>query len=57
MEMRERIDAHKFSSDMPTLFVILTAGKGEHGWTPNAEDTQCEVNRVECKLRLGVFPD
>ena len=35
-EVRERLDTHDFFSDMPAIFLVLTAGKGEDGWTPRA---------------------
>ena len=35
-EVRERLEEHDFSSNYQVLFVVLTAGKGEDGWTPNA---------------------
>ena len=35
-EVRERMEDHDFYSDAPALFTILTAGKGEDGWTPKA---------------------
>ena len=35
-EVRDRLQEHNFSSNQPALFLILTAGKGEDGWTPTA---------------------
>ena len=35
-EVRERLDEHDFSMNYPVLFVVLTAGTGEDGGTPNA---------------------
>ena len=35
-EVRERMDGHDFSLNYRVLFLVLTAGKGEDGWTPNA---------------------
>ena len=35
-EVRERLQEHDFSSKVPALFLVLTAGKGEDGWTPKA---------------------
>ena len=35
-EVRNRLEEHDFSSTMPALFVVLTAGKGEDGWTPKS---------------------
>ena len=32
--MRDRMDEHVFDADVPALFTVLTAGKGEDGWTP-----------------------
>ena len=34
-EAKERMDSHKFNGDR-ALFLILTPGKGEDGWTPRA---------------------
>ena len=35
-EVRDRLQEHDFSSKVPALFLVLTAGKGEDGWTPKA---------------------
>ena len=35
-EVRDRMDEHDFSSRFRALFLVLTAGKGEDGWTPKA---------------------
>ena len=35
-EVRDRLQEHDFSSSPPALFLVLTAGKGEDGWTPRA---------------------
>ena len=35
-DVRERMHKHDFSRNCKVLFLVLTAGKGEDGWTPKA---------------------
>ena len=46
--MRDRMDGHIFESDSPALFLILTAGKGEDGWTPKAN------GMINCSEQMGL---
>ena len=47
-EVRERLDEHDFSMNYPVLFVVLTAGTGEDGWTPNAN------GMINCSEQIDV---
>ena len=47
-EVRERLDVHDFSSNYQVLFVVLTAGKGEDGWTPKAN------GMINCSEQIDV---
>ena len=49
-DMRERMDEHKFDSNMPALFTILTPGKGEDGWTPKVN------GMINCSEQIDVDP-
>ena len=47
-DVRERMHNHDFSANCKVLFLVLTAGKGEDGWTPKAN------GMINCSEQIDV---